>query len=249
MGKADGKGQKPRAGKRRFRTLGILTGLVIAAFIVLILAFQFLHADMQALADKYRDTWEVIPILVGVYLLKACTVVLVPQPLVYLLTGLMFSPVIAFLLTLVFLSMEFTMDYAVGKKFGQKLMERLTRWLKGRNKFLDRLLDDRTLDNFTFIAAMRLMPGISTDSVSLIAGAKGIRFNRFFIASMVGCLPQAITVTLMGSAAEDPLSPEFLVPFAVLIVVLGVALLVKRRMSAKTTGEAAPKRKEESTNE
>ncbi len=243
MRETNGRNEKPPAAprKRSFRTLAILTGLVAAAFVALVLAFQFLNMDLNTLADTYRDTWVVIPLLLGAYLLKACTVVLVPQPLVYLLTGLLFSPVIAFLLTIGFLSMEFSMDYFVGKKFGHRLMEKLTRRLRGRNRFLDKLLDDHTLDNFASIAALRLMPGISTDSVSLIAGAKAIRFGRFFAASMVGCLPQAIAVTLMGSAADDPLSPGFLIPCAVLILVLGAALVVKKRMTSK--------RKEETTDE
>ena len=136
----------------------MLTALVAVAFIPLVLAIQFLNMDMAAFADRYRNTWQVMPILLGVYLLKACTVVVVPQPLVYLLTGLLFSPVAAFWLTIVFLSLEFTLDYAVGKRFGKKLLDKLFRWLKGKNKFLDRMLDDSRLDRFTSIVLLRLMP-------------------------------------------------------------------------------------------
>ena len=221
------------------KTRWTLTVLVIAAFAALILAVQFLNTDLTVLADTYRDTWEVIPILLGAYLLKACTVVIVPQPLVYLLTGLMFSPLIAFLLTIVFLSLEFTADYAVGTRFGKRRIDKLFRWIKGKNKFLDKVLDDRYLDRFSSIALLRLMPGISTDSVSLLAGAKGLHFGRFFLGSMVGCMPQAVTVTLMGSAATDPLSPSFLIPLAALVIILVATLLMKKLVAAKRKDPSA----------
>ena len=75
MRETNGRKEKPPAAprKRSFRTLSILTGLVAAAFVALVLAFQFLNMDLNTLADTYRDTWVVIPLLLGAYLLKACT--------------------------------------------------------------------------------------------------------------------------------------------------------------------------------
>ena len=88
-------------------------------------------------------------------------------------------------------------------------------------------------------ALLRLMPGISTDSVSLLAGAKGLHFGRFFLGSMVGCMPQAVTVTLMGSAATDPLSPGFLIPLAALVIILVATLLMKKLVAAKRKDPSA----------
>lgn len=222
------------SGKGRGGKMGwILTGVVCILFLVLLLAFQLMNTDLEAIADQYRDSWLAIPVLLGVYLLKACTLVVIPQPLVYLLTGLLFSPVPAFLLTLGFLSIEFSLDYFLGKTFGKKLLERILRWLKGKNRFLDRVLQENRLDHFWSIALLRLMPGVSTDSISLLSGAYEIQFRRFFLASMVGCAPQAITVTLLGSSATDPLSPQFLIPLGVLIVVIVASVLIGKKVMNK----------------
>ena len=114
--------------------------------------------------------------------------------------------------------------------------------LRGRSRTLDRVLQSDTLNNFGTIALLRLMPGLATDPVSFIAGANKVRFRPFFIASMVGCAPQAIAVTLMGSAGQDPLSPQFLIPAGALVIVLVIAMFVQRKFGKK---EKREKTKEE----
>lgn len=99
------------------------------------------------------------------------------------------------------------------------------------------MLSSDTLDNFGTIALLRLMPGLATDPVSFIAGANKVRFRPFFIASMVGCAPQAIAVTLMGSAVHDPLSPQFLIPTGALVAALVVTMIVQRKFRKKEKAE------------
>lgn len=224
--------QRPRTHKRNwpFRLLLIAAALLILA---VILVSQVMGMDQVAFAARFKNSPVAIPVLAALYLLKAATVVLLPQPLLYLLTGLLFSPLVSFLLTLGFLFLEFTLDYTIGKHFGKKLMDKLLSWLRGRSKTLDRLLDGGALTSFGSIAALRLMPGVSTDSVSLIAGAQEAPYGRYLLASYLGALPQAATLTLMGSSAHDPLSPQFLAPMGAFVVILVVAFLVKRRVDRR----------------
>ena len=133
--------------------------------------------------------------------------------------------------------MEFSLDYFVGRRFGKKLLDKLIALLRGRSKILDRLLAAQALDRFRSIAALRLLPGVSTDSVSLLAGAQEVKFSRYLAASYAGALPQAVTVTLMGASAHDPLSPQFLIPMGVFVLVLLGAGIVYRRFSRRTKGK------------
>lgn len=52
-------------------------------------------------------------------------------------------------------------------------------------------------------------------------------------------MPQAVTVTLMGSAATDPLSPGFLIPLAALVIILVATLLMKKLVAAKRKDPSA----------
>ena len=219
---------------------GAVAALVV--LIALLLVLQLLRMDVNAFAERYKNSLWTIPIVVFLYLLKAVTMVFLPQPLVYLITGLLFSPLVAFLVTVGGLSLEFTLDYFLGRRFGSRLLLPLLDRLRGRSRTLDRVLQSDTLNNFGTIALLRLMPGLATDPVSFIAGANKVRFRPFFIASMVGCAPQAIAVTLMGSAVQDPLSPQFLIPAGALVIVLVIAMFVQRKFGKK---EKREKTKEE----
>ncbi|MBS5479911.1 MAG: TVP38/TMEM64 family protein [Acutalibacteraceae bacterium] len=227
--------------KKRYKFwFGAVAALVV--LIALLLVLQLLRMDVNAFAERYKNSLWTIPIVVFLYLLKAVTMVFLPQPLVYLITGLLFSPLVAFLVTVGGLSLEFTLDYFLGRRFGSRLLLPLLDRLRGRSRTLDRVLQSDTLDNFGTIALLRLMPGLATDPVSFIAGANKVRFRPFFIASMVGCAPQAIAVTLMGSAVQDPLSPQFLIPAGALVIVLVIAMFVQRKFGKK---EKREKTKEE----
>ena len=227
--------------KKRYKFwFGAVAALVV--LIALLLVLQLLRMDVNAFAERYKNSLWTIPIVVFLYLLKAVTMVFLPQPLVYLITGLLFSPLVAFLVTVGGLSLEFTLDYFLGRRFGSRLLLPLLDRLRGRSRTLDRVLQSDTLNNFGTIALLRLMPGLATDPVSFIAGANKVRFRPFFIASMVGGAPQAIAVTLMGSAVQDPLSPQFLIPAGALVIVLVIAMFVQRKFGKK---EKREKTKEE----
>ena len=222
---------------KKNRLYWTITGLVVVGAIAVILVFQVLQMDMEAFAAQYKNSLVAIPIVIGLYLLKAITLVILPQPVVYLLTGLLFSPLFAFLFTIGCLTMEFTLDYWVGRTFGRRFMDRLLRWLRGRSRTLERALSDQNLERISTIALLRLFPGVSTDSVSLLSGAKGIPFRTYFIGSMIGCAPQAIAVTLMGSSAHDPLSPGLLIPLGAMVIVLVVSMVLKKRFDARPKEE------------
>ena len=222
--------------KKRYKFwFGAVAALVV--LIALLLVLQLLRMDVNAFAERYKNSLWTIPIVVFLYLLKAVTMVFLPQPLVYLITGLLFSPLAAFLVTGGGLSLEFTLDYFLGRRFGSRLLLPLLDRLRGRSRTLDRVLQSDTLNNFGTIALLRLMPGLATDPVSFIAGANKVRFRPFFIASMVGCAPQAIAVTLMGSGVQDPLSPQFLIPAGALVIVLVIAMFVQRKFGKKEKSE------------
>lgn len=215
--------------KSRWWYWGVV-GLCLAALAAVLLVVRFLQMDLDVFTAQYKDSLAAVPIVVGIYLLKAATLFILPQPVVYLTTGLLFSPLAAFLLTIGCLAMEFTLDYLIGRRFGRRLLDKLVTWLRGHSRFLDRVLDGNRLDNFSTIALLRLFPGVSTDAVSLLSGANEVRFSRYFFASMAGCAPQAIAVTLMGSSIQDFWSPQFLIPAGALLLVMLLSILIKRRL-------------------
>lgn len=218
----------PPGRSRSFWAAGFFAVLV---FVGVVLCFQLLDDDVERWLESFKDQPLAVPLLAGLYVFKAVTVIVVPQPLTYLLTGLLFSPVPAFLLTLVFLSGEMALDYFLGRRFGKQWLDRLQQWLQGRSRFLDKMLNGNHLQEFLPLYLLRLMPGIPNDPVSLLAGAREAPFGRYFAASLLGAAPKAVAMTLMGSAVHDPLSPRFWVPLLCLAVVFIAATAVKKKLT------------------
>ncbi len=203
----------------------VLAILVLLAAVPLVL--KIARMDLSGL-EQYKNQWLVAaPILLGLYLLKSITVVVLPQPIVYIAAGLLFSPVPALCVTAGCLLLEFTWDYLFARRFATGIVNRVLHWAARKVKPLDSLMKSGTLNTVGSIAVLRLMPGISTDAVSLFAGTQKVDKKPYYLGSLLGCAPQAVTVTLMGSAVEDPTSPEFYIPLIVLAVTLVATFLVR----------------------
>lgn len=208
---------------RKNRMLWAVLG-ILALLVAVPLVLHVARMDLSGL-EHYKDQWLVaVPILVGLYLLKSVTVVLLPQPVVYIAAGLLFSPVPALAVTAGCLLLEFTWDYLFARRFAAGVVDRALRWAAKRVRPLDSLMRSGSLNTVGSIALLRLLPGISTDAVSLFAGTRRVDKKPYYLGSLLGCAPQAVTVTLMGSAVGNPSSPAFYVPLIVLAATLGATL-------------------------
>lgn len=201
--------------------------LVLVLLVAVPLVLQVARMDLSGL-EHFKNQWLVaVPIMVGLYLLKSVTVVMLPQPVVYIAAGLLFSPVPALLVTAGCLLLEFTWDYLFARRFAAGVVNRALRWAAKKVKPLDSLMQLGSLNTVGSIALLRLLPGLSTDAVSLLAGTQKVDKRPYYLGSLLGCAPQAVTVTLMGSAVEDPASPAFYVPLIALAATLVATFLVR----------------------
>lgn len=70
--------------------LWIAAFLALLVFAAVVLCFQLLDDDVERWLETFKDQPVAVPLLAGLYLFKAVTVIIVPQPLTYLLTGCCF---------------------------------------------------------------------------------------------------------------------------------------------------------------
>jgi uncharacterized membrane protein YdjX (TVP38/TMEM64 family) len=82
------------------------------------------------------------------------------------------------------------------------------------------------------VAALRVIPVLPFDAVGYVAGVSSIRFRDYIIGTLIGELPGAFVLTMLGSRLGDMRSPWFLVSL-VLAAVLFLVPEIYRRMSRK----------------
>ncbi len=72
---------------------------------------------------------------------------------------------------------------------------------------------DSRFDNggiFT-VAAMRIIPVLPFDAVGYVSGVSSIKFTDYLIGTLIGELPGAFVLTMLGSSLDDMRSPWFMV--------------------------------------
>lgn len=82
------------------------------------------------------------------------------------------------------------------------------------------------------VAAMRVIPILPFDAVGYVAGVSSIRFRDYLIGTLIGELPGAFVLTMLGSNLTNMGSPWFVISIA-LAAVLILVPEVYRRLARK----------------
>ena len=152
-------------------------------------------------------------VFLGLYCLKS-VVIIIPVIIIYISSGIMFPTIWAVVLTYFCLFCEMNIGFFIGRKLGgDKVIALLS-----KNDKMKMLISYHGKNNSTLCFFTRFLP-LSLDLVNMFFGAAGTRYGQFIAFSMLGVTPLMIPVVVMGSAAANPLSKEFLIPFAICVAV------------------------------
>ncbi len=80
------------------------------------------------------------------------------------------------------------------------------------------------------VAAMRVIPVVPFDAVGYVAGVSSIRFREYIIGTLIGELPGAFVLPMLGSNLEDMGSPWFLVSLVLAAALILVPEIYRRRV-------------------
>ena len=134
------------------------------------------------------------------------------QGMLWSLVGTTLSAILAF-----FISRYLLRDY-------------LVRRFSGRIKGIDRAIESR---GWRFIMFMRLIPLLPFDVVSYVAGISSIRFRDYMIGTLLGELPAAIVLVMLGSSLDQIGSTAFYVSLVLAVAVLIVPEVVRRLINRR----------------
>ncbi len=162
-------------------------------------------------------------IMLLLYVFKTVTVFM-PQVILYIAAGLLFSPVWAVLITLAGMLIEFSLGYYMGRVLGrERVLEKMQKSRRGR--IVLQACDNRSV---TSAFLPRFIP-TPTDLGSMFFGAIGMSFGYYLQGSFLGLLPRAIPYVLLGDAFANPGSAEFIGAAATIaaVYITGAVLLYR----------------------
>ncbi len=179
--------------------------LVMALITVLLLASGKEITAESILRFTPEKKLPAILVLLLMFALKSMSVVF-PMIVLYIASGIMFPLPLAILINSIGACITVTIPYCIGRYSGSELLTRL------RKKYpkLDTLQQFQQKHDFYFVYMVRVIGGLPGDIVSLYMGASRIPYLPYLGGCLAGMFLKLCLQTVMGTAINDPASPEFL---------------------------------------
>ncbi len=226
----------PRLTAMRPSTL-IATGLVAAAAV----AALWWHGDLLALAQRVETEAGAAEAIsragpFAVVALMALAVVASPIPSgpIAMAAGALYGPWLGGGLTLVGAFAGAMIAFGLSRRFGQRMLGASSRplavWItRPRSQSMLMLL----------VLASRLIPAISFDAVSYVAGLTQLETWRFALATLIGVAPISFAFAAMGAGIMDSGTRPIALAACFVTVLLPAAAFVWRRGRRKRSDAAA----------
>lgn len=180
------------------------------------------------------NLFKVALIIIGVNFIKAFALV-VPPAVVFVICGLVFENLwVGILVGFLCIATSIAVPFWLGRFTGADMAEKL------KNKYpkikkLDDFADENNFMVVFLVKATGLIPG---DVSSLIFGAMGIKFKKFFAATLIGEFPLIVLWTIIGNKGDfnDPKTALYVIPVIVFAVL--ISFIMKKWTDKKSKEKA-----------
>lgn len=189
------------AGRSRlYRAVAVLALLGCAVFLAVRSGLTF----DAVLARAPQNPLALAAVFLLLYAAKGATLFF---PLLVLQAAVGFLFPLPAALTVNFLGMliDLAVPYAMGRRAGQKLVDKILARYPKLEVFLEKQQDHAFFLNF-LLRVFSCLPG---DVVTLYFGATGVPLWQNLVGGSLGVLPGMILATVLGKSLEDPTSPAF----------------------------------------
>ena len=206
-----------------------MLGMLIAMLIVM---NKFdISIENAAELSKYitGGTLTVALIIIAFTVVKSFALVF-PPAVIFAVSGLIIDNVwLAIGINIIGVALSVILPYYFGSFAGKDLLDSL------KNKFPKiKTLDDFAGQNeFMVVYVVKASGVVPSDLMSVIYGAMGVNFFKFFIASNLGMLPFNILFTLLANKGDlsNPYTLLYIIPIPVFVVIMSI---VVKRMTKKS---------------
>lgn len=157
-------------------------------------AWSVLTSDDDQRVKSWVDQFGFMgPIIIMVIMILQMFLLVIPTPLLMIVSVLAYGPVFGGLLILGSVFLASSTGYAIGAYLGVPVVQRLL-GEKGEKKVEDFIKDY----GFWAVIVFRLSPFLSNDAISFVGGMLRMGYWKFIGATMVGITPLTILIAYLG---------------------------------------------------
>lgn len=178
------------------RRLGVAVAASLAVLVALALARHmavFADAEKLSVIVETAGPWAVV-----ILLALAVVVSPVPSGPIAMAAGAIYGPVEGGALTAIGALLGATIAFGLARRFGYRPLSACETPL---TDFVTRARSERRLALAVFVS--RLIPFISFDAISYLAGLTSIRWRSFALATGLGVMPASFAFAALGAGATE----------------------------------------------
>lgn len=203
-----------RIHSRGSRITTVISVVVILALLVLTIVYWDSITIENIVSYTPSNLWLAALVFMGLYAVKSLTAVVYVK-LLYLAAGLVFPLPIAIAVNILGSAVQFSLPYVLGRAGGREMADATV----NRYPKLGRISALRNRSNFWFSVFVRAVGLFPADPVSMYFGACSMPYVEFLLGSVVGILPTMLISAFIGTSANDPGSPEFIISVVLFVLV------------------------------
>lgn len=181
-------------------------GIIIVILIVVMRNTEGGISVKTVLKYTPENTCLAVAVLFLFFALKSLTVIL-PLSVLYLASGILFSPFRALFVSTGGLAITLTIPYLIGYFSGKKVVQSI----QERYPKTQKIMEYQKENTFFACFITRIVGVLPGDIVSLYFGACNTRYDIYLIAGIAGSLLSIITTTILGEKISHPFSIGFFV--------------------------------------
>lgn len=226
--------KKKKISRKKVINIAAVAMLITAAVLVILLALLQMeplkswYADMQEWLIDFENRVTSIEnknvvflVILTLFCIKGF-IPFLPISTLCFMTGMVFPGFSAFLINMLGVALQMSIAYFKGRLFGGGNVHKFLNKYEGIRQVLEKKASAHTL----LLLAFRLVPFVPMNTVSRLFGSMEIKYWEYIFISIGGFSPKIVSYTIIGRNVYDPLSPSFIVPIIVLLLISAVSALI-----------------------
>lgn len=165
-------------------------------------------------------TWATVGLILVNYLVKAF-LPWFPVSCICVASAAIFKWYFAALINIAGLIILYTVRFFWGRRFGGGNAEKILSKYDRAHTFID----TKRLGSSLVLFSLRFFPVIPINAVSQLYGTTEMRYAEYLLVSLLGFSYKLFSYIVIGRNVFDPMSARFILPFVLLFLFSGVAIL------------------------
>jgi uncharacterized membrane protein YdjX (TVP38/TMEM64 family) len=83
---------------------------------------------------------------------------------------------------------------------------------------------------FYYVLVLRLIPMLSFDLISYLAGISKVRFIAYFCGTLLGIIPGSVTYSFLGASIAEENKTKIIIIIVLFGVLIGISIMLGKRL-------------------